>query len=695
MLKPIVISLMLSVIWSFAGAQEQPILFCGQTEAWEKLMRRHPSAHGDIERANEELEAWTREYEATRAGGDDQEIYIIPVVFHIIHNNGPENISNDQIYNAVEILNRDFRRQNSDIALVVDEFTDITADIGIEFRLATKDPQGNCTSGINRVISDLTYEGDDDMKDLIYWPRNKYLNVWVCADAAGAAGYTNLPANVSASWLASEDGIVIRADYTGAIGTSNNTRSRTLTHEVGHWLNLYHTWGPGNNPGISTNCNQDDNVSDTPNTIGWTSCTIAGSSCNNSVDNVQNYMEYSYCSRMFTIGQANRMRAALTSSVAQRNQLITTNNHNATGVLNPPLCAADFSADKTNMCMGETVQFTDLSFHGITSWTWNFGDGTILTGSDPDIHRNPTHTFNTPGTYTVTLSVSNGNGDLEVSQENFIVVLDTAELESPLQEGFEGAWPSSTWSIVNYDNGISWEVTPAASFSGDKSARLRNFNNNVIDATDELISSTFDMTGADTVYLSYRWSYANRVVETDDRFRIFISADCGQNWEMIRLRRGSTNLPTADPSNFSFVPSLESQWGEEVLLIDNPAYMTSSFRVKFELQSKGGNNLYLDDINIWSGDQELVGLEEVELFNGLVLYPNPSQDLLNVSFSLTKSRKYRLDLYDLGGRMCFSSEVVAAGPGEQIIQIPKQSAGMYLLKMESDGESITRKVAFR
>jgi hypothetical protein len=117
--------------------------------------------------------------------------------------------------------------------------------------------------------------------------------------------------------------------------------------------------------------------------------------------------------------------------------------------------------------------------------------------------------------------------------------------------------------------------------------------------------------------------------------------------------------------------------------------------VKFELQSKGGNNLYLDDINIWSGDQELVGLEEAELFNGLVLYPNPAQDLLNVSFSLTRSRTYRLDLYDLGGRLCFSTEVVASGPGEQVIQIPNQSAGMYLLKMESAGESITRKVAFR
>ncbi|MFN9799240.1 MAG: collagenase, partial [Bacteroidota bacterium] len=231
-MKRIIIYLLASALPLFSGAQDKPILYCGQPEAWEKLMRRNPSAHDEIERATRELEEWTQAYEANRSGGE-QEIYIIPVVFHVIHNNGPENISNDQILNALEILNRDFRMQNTDISLVVDAFQDITADVGIEFRLATKDPQGNCSSGINRIVSELTFQGDDEMKDLIYWPRNRYMNVWICADAAGAAGYTNLPANVAFSWLAPQDGIVIRSDYVGAIGTSNSTRSRALTHEVG------------------------------------------------------------------------------------------------------------------------------------------------------------------------------------------------------------------------------------------------------------------------------------------------------------------------------------------------------------------------------------------------------------------------------------------------------------------------------
>jgi hypothetical protein len=225
---------------------ERTIKYCGQVEATEKLFHQHPDRQWEMNLANVWLEEYTSTYSANRGG--DQTIYIIPVVFHIIHNNGPENITDEQIENGLDILTRDFRLQNSDVALVTDAFQSITADVGIEFRLASKDPDGNCTRGINRIESELTNEGGDLMKSLIYWPRDEYLNIWVCADAAGAAGYTQLPGNVSAPWAASGDGIVIRSDYVGAIGTSSNTRSRTLTHEVGHWLNLAHTWGPTNNP---------------------------------------------------------------------------------------------------------------------------------------------------------------------------------------------------------------------------------------------------------------------------------------------------------------------------------------------------------------------------------------------------------------------------------------------------------------
>ena len=190
--------------------------------------------------------------------------------------------------------------------------------------------------------------------------RNKYLNVWVCEEASGAAGYAYLPGSVNNfgnSWL---DGIVIQNSYTGSIGTSNTFRSRTLTHEVGHWLNLRHLWGGSNTPGEPDNCDMDDNVADTPWTMGWTSCNLEGESCG-SLDNVQNFLEYSYCGRMFTEGQKTRMRTAALSSVAQRNQLSTTSNLIATGVEGDPLlCISQFNTDRVVVCVKE-AEFSSLT----------------------------------------------------------------------------------------------------------------------------------------------------------------------------------------------------------------------------------------------------------------------------------------------------------------------------------------------
>ena len=175
-----------------------------------------------------------------RKGGGS---YVIPVVFHIIHNNGPEHIGNEQVEDAMRVLNDDFNRLNADWDDVRPEFLSIVADVGVSFKLAQKDPNGDCTNGITRTISPLTNDGTQDMKDLIQWPRNKYLNVWVAASADGAAGYTYTPGSVSSSFSAPLDGIVMLHDYVGTIGTGAVSRSRTLSHEVGHWINLRHVCG--------------------------------------------------------------------------------------------------------------------------------------------------------------------------------------------------------------------------------------------------------------------------------------------------------------------------------------------------------------------------------------------------------------------------------------------------------------------
>lgn len=486
---------------------------CGANELHRLFGERanDPALLAEIEAADAELEAFTRAFEASaeRGGGST---YIIPVVFHIIHNNGPENIADEQIFDAVRILNEDFNKENADWDNVNPAFVDIVGDVSIEFRLAQKDPQGNCTKGITRTVSALTNAGDQSMKDLIQWPRNRYLNVWVAASADGAAGYTFRP-NAVASFPAG-DGIVLQHTYTGSINTSSPGRSRALTHEVGHWLNLAHTWGNSNEPGLSSNCNGDDGVSDTPNTIGWTTCNVNGSSCG-SLDNVENFMEYSYCSKMFTEGQASRMIAALNSSTAQRNQLWQASNLTFTGVNDTPqLCAATFTSSTRTICAGNTVTFTDESYNTVSERSWSFPGGDPASGTAAELQV----TYTEPGVYPVVLTVSDGSTTLTNEAVSYITVLPDPGMEGPLEEGFEqiGALPANDWAVVNINNDNTFQLTDVAAFSGSKSARIIN-SSAMAGRVDELVSSTYDMSDATSIVITFKYAFARRNANNDDR----------------------------------------------------------------------------------------------------------------------------------------------------------------------------------
>ena len=338
-------------------------------------------------------------------------VYKIPVVFHVLHNEGVEDISDEQIYDALSVLNRDFRKQNADTANVNSDFEGMPADSEIEFVLATKAPNGQCFKGITRTTSVVSLQGDDGQSQVsaivqgndVYngtWAGNKYLNIFVCGDIGGAAGYTYNPGNWNANSMT--NGIWILHNYTGSIGTSSVGTSRTLTHEAGHWLNLSNTWGGDNNPNVSTSCNQDDGVQDTPLCIGVTSCNQNSNGCSGDNaywgfdirDNIENYMDYSYCSKMYTEGQRSRMRAALQVTSTGRKNLWQVSNLNATGATGDlVLCKAQFEADRTTICSGNDVQLTDDSYNAVSTWDWSispatgwsFVDGTNSSSQNPKI----------------------------------------------------------------------------------------------------------------------------------------------------------------------------------------------------------------------------------------------------------------------------------------------------------------------
>ena len=655
---------------------------CGTYDANKAIEMIDPEGYR-LER--EKLEQETMEFAQRKSSAAT---YTIPVVFHILHLYGTENISDAQIFDAMEVINRDFNKQNADTANTIAAFAGIAANVGIEFKLAKLDPQGNCTNGIDRIYSAYTNVGDEDAK-LNQWPRNKYLNIWVVKDiSSGAAGYSQYPSNFGAA----SDGIMILHTYVGSIGTGSPSRSRALTHEIGHWLNLAHPWGNSNTPGVASNCNIDDGVTDTPNTIGWTSCNLNGTSCG-SLDNVQNFMEYSYCSTMFTNGQKTRMVAALNSSTASRNNLSTAANLTATGVNSNTVCApdADFYTLTPAVCVNSSVNFVDNSSLGAaTSWNWTFPGGSPATSTD----QSPVVTYATPGTYSVSLTVSNANGSNSVTKNSYVTVESTtADITTPtFFEGFENLTlgAANGWSTTNLGGGSAWATTTATAYTGSKSVRLNNISNTP-GFIDELITPSIDLTQFTSPRLYYKVAYAN-LTATDNitnSFQILSSVDCGKTWG-VRRTYTETALETVSPQNSTFTPTSQSQWREDNINLSSFA-IYSNIIFKFKFVAGEGNNLYLDDINL-NNTTSLTEMESLE--NNFRVYPNPSDQDAVVYFSTESNATIVVKVFDLLGKEVYNNNMGTLAAGNHNLILNRETlsgSGLYFVRLSVNDTQLTKK----
>jgi pregnancy-associated plasma protein-A len=238
----------------------------------------------------------------------------IPVVVHVIYNTSRENISVTQIKSQIKVLNKDYRAKNTDRSKVPPVWTGLVTDTGVQFALATKDPNGKPTNGITRTKTNRTsFDTDDSVKSSASggrnpWTTSKYLNIWVCTLANGILGYAQFPGGPKKT-----DGVVILNTAFGTTGTAAApfNLGRTTTHEVGHWLNLRHIWGD------TEDCSGSDFVADTPNAAGpnYGKPTFPHISCHNGPngDMFMNYMDYvdDDAMFMFTTQQVARMQTAL------------------------------------------------------------------------------------------------------------------------------------------------------------------------------------------------------------------------------------------------------------------------------------------------------------------------------------------------------------------------------------------------
>jgi hypothetical protein len=287
---------------------------CNFIEYRQRLLEISPRTAANAEAVEAFIKSHLQKQSTESGSGSNpsngSSIITIPVIVHILYHTSEQNISETQVNSQIQVLNKDYIRKNADTVNTPSVFRKVAADCGFQFALAKVDSLGFATTGIVRKYTNIeafsisdeikfSGQGGDDA-----WDPDNYLNIWVGNLTAGVLGYSSVVGGPP-----ERDGVVVQ--YT-AFGTQGTTVApfnggRTATHEIGHWLNLIHTWG-------DADCG-DDHVADTPpQEMADRGCPEGPLiSCNNGPegDMYTNYMDFvnDDCMNIFTQGQRDRMQA--------------------------------------------------------------------------------------------------------------------------------------------------------------------------------------------------------------------------------------------------------------------------------------------------------------------------------------------------------------------------------------------------
>jgi PKD repeat protein len=700
---------------SIANAQAQGF-GCTAGEQSQKQYDKHP----ELLVAKNQLDAFTKQYiQQHRATANGQRTsndstYVIPVVFHIEHDAGVENISDATIYTEMSHWNEYMQARNySDLATTDTPFVPLIGNSNIEFRLAQIDPFGHPTNGIERIYTQSTYLGSNNTK-LDPWPREKYLNVWLTKGIDrdvtfyGTLAYSMYPSSV-ATYVNNDiiDGILAKYFVVGA----NDQFSRpTMAHECGHWMNLAHVWGNTNQPGVACG---DDDVDDTPITKGNQNvCPHYLKSCDSTiVENVQNIMNYAECHFMFTKGQVERMHAALNSPVSGRNNIWSNSNKIATGVVdsltypNPNSLAvpvADFAVNNRFVCTNTTVKFTDVSWNAeITSRNWTFPTGTNLVGTSTTTDVSPQVQFDSPGWKEVTLEVGNNNGTNQKVKSMVYVAPDGA-VSAPYFEGFEDPSSANNWQSQNYDNNnTSFQRYTGAGHYSTNSFKLNMYNAGYDGDRDDLVSPIFDLSSVDpgqnTVSFDYSFATydANHMSDSIATISVYASKDCGVTWTRLYYNLGGYNLYNAGTVGTGpFVPGQQDEFWQNIV-VNIPSTFAGNQSVAFKwsvTSAKAANHFYIDNINI-GGSVAGINTVRANTVGSMNIIPNPTQGAAVLALNITNaSANTTAKMYDLEGReiMTIFSGQTQAGQKNVSFDTENVASGIYIIKV-TDGKTSIQK----
>tara|TARA_R110002049_G_scaffold260571_2_gene436480 strand:+ start:1288 stop:3444 length:2157 start_codon:yes stop_codon:yes gene_type:complete len=715
MFKSIIkITTIIALLFSFSSINAQK---CGTDHTVYEQMLQDPVSRKQIEQLYEQAQL--------APSGNKAPTIVVPVVVHVIHSNGVGNISLAQIQDGIDKINRDFNKSNADTSQIRSVFANLAGKADIEFRLAKIDPNGQCTEGVTRVNSYLTYNQRNEVKALAQWDENKYFNVWLVNSIRSGGGtgttlgYAQFPFSTNASTL-NTYGIVVRNDEWGGIGTASGGNGRTVTHEMGHCFNLLHTFQSGCGSSCS---NSGDRICDTPPAANETfGCTLSNNTCSNDAsgpsafstnvpDQLENYMSYDDCQFMFTQNQVSVMRASLANSaypwmqnmVSASNLVATGTNDNYVPQNCPPIVHIESPNKIILGCVGDTITFTDnYSYNGpVQSYNWTLSGATPSTSTD----NFPSVVYSAPGKYDYTLAVTGQGGTTSqfISQKIIITDGSSTPYNGVLyEEDFQNPLKVFNEYIVENPTGTTkWERTSTAGFNSSASFRL---NNNARTGTifsqgfgevESFITPSIDMSNVSNPKLEFKIAYQKRSASSSDNIEIQTSTDCGNTWTNRWSFANGDILGSNGTSQADFIPTTSSQWTTaSVFTFQGNLNGQSNVMFKIKYNARDGNNVYIDDLKVFG--TSIVGVDENSLDQlNLSIYPNPTRDDFTLSFDNNKATSTNVYLTDITGKRMInvlSSVQLPIGLQKQRIGTESLKAGIYFIVLEQEGNRVVRKL---
>ncbi len=649
-------------------------------------------------------------------------LYTIPVVVHVVHNYGTELVADTSIYKMIELVNSYFLKTNPDTANIIDKFKPVAANTQIAFKLATIDPNGNQTKGVEHIFTYLTYANTNylDQSKLGQWPQEKYLNIWTVSSLDLSAGYPYTA--YDASYEPNYDGVMVIADYI--------LYGAALTHYIAKYLDLPPTCG-GCCAGCCSGprpCIDGDGIADTPPCwidFPYDCSHLYDTTCD--TPNRQNIM-FAYdtsCAIMFTYGQGQYMQNVFQLDFGNRDSLITPHTFSATGMSQPMpdmMPVADFSASNTYFnptvppkhffCQGQNVVFKNESWNDtIVAVSWTFSNNANIPASTS--LTNVVNKFHQPGWVTVSLAATGNNtGTTTLTNTNAIYIADSIATSAVgYAQEFNPGSGMDKWPMFNYyNNGFKWQLANTGYYdnscleytSYDTRTNPQNLTGTPQGDIDDVFTPAFDLTGfADSCYLNFMSSgaaHTSKAYLMNDTLEIDYSTNQAQTWNKLIALTGS-ELDNKGKITSPYIPTASSGWMPHAISL--PAVARTGytiFRLRYHPNGDSagistGNNFYLDNFN-FNGFPESVQVID-QMADGISLMPNPTH---STSYIIIKDKTAiltaKIVVTDITGKVVYET-IARNNTNTARVELPENvfaSKGLYLVHVTTDRMNQTEKL---